>query len=83
MIKFDWPEFDAEKAKDDEFEVPVQINGKKRASVMVAAGADQATVEALAKSDENIARHLEGKEIVKVIYIAKPTPKLLNIVVKG
>ncbi|WP_430472788.1 leucine--tRNA ligase [Thalassospira lucentensis] len=83
VIKFDWPEFDAEKAKDDEFEVPVQINGKKRASVMVAAGADQATVETLAKADENIARHLEGKEIVKVIYIAKPTPKLLNIVVKG
>ena len=50
---------------------------------MVAADADQATVEAMAKTDENVARHLEGMQIVKVIYIAKPTPKLINIVVKG
>ncbi len=83
VIKFDWPVFDAEKAKDDEFEVPVQVNGKKRGSIMVAADADQATVEAMAKADENVARHLEGMQIVKVIYIAKPTPKLINIVVKG
>ncbi len=83
VIKFDWPVFDAEKAKDDEYEVPVQVNGKKRGSIMVAADADQATVEAMAKADENVARHLDGKQIVKMIYIAKPTPKLLNIVVKG
>jgi leucyl-tRNA synthetase len=83
VIRFDWPVFDAEKAKDDEFEVPVQVNGKKRGAILVAADADQATVEALAKAEENVARHIEGKEIVKLIYVAKPTPKLVNIVVKG
>ncbi|MFH1805436.1 MAG: class I tRNA ligase family protein [Pseudomonadota bacterium] len=83
VIRFDWPVFDPEKAKDDEFEVPVQVNGKKRGAIMVAAGADQASVEALAKADPNVARHLDGMEIVKVIYVGKPVPKLLNIVVKG
>lgn len=83
VIKFDWPAFDPEKAKDDEFEVPVQVNGKKRGTIMVAADADQATVEALAKADPNVARHIEGKEIAKLIFVAKPTPKLVNIVVKG
>ena len=50
-----------------------------RGKVTVAKGADQAAVEAAARLDENVARHLEGKTVVKVIYVPD---KLLNIVVR-
>jgi len=72
-----WPEFKEELAKEDEVEIPVQINGKLRGRVTVAAGALQEEVMERAKSDVAIAGHLMGKTIRKVIFVAD---KLLNIV---
>jgi leucyl-tRNA synthetase len=60
-------------------EIAVQINGKIRTRLMVGVNDDAATVLALAKENERIAPELEGKAIVKELYVPK---KLVNIVVK-
>ncbi len=73
-----WPTFDAEKAKDASIEMPVQINGKVRGRVMVEVGAAQDAVEALARSEDNVARHLEGMTVRRVIHVPD---RLLNFVV--
>jgi leucyl-tRNA synthetase len=68
-----------ELAKDSEVEIPVQVNGKVRAALEVSAGATEVDIVAKAKADPGVARHIEGKSIVKVIYVPN---KLLNLVVK-
>jgi leucyl-tRNA synthetase len=79
VLDVSWPEYRAELTVEDASEVPVQVNGKMRGKVTVAKGADQTAVEAAARQDANVARHLEGKIVLKVIYVAD---KLLNIVVR-
>ena len=74
-----WPEYDENKIKEDEIEIPVQINGKLRARITVPAEADQDEVIAAAAVDETVSRLTEGKTIVKEIYVKG---KILNIVVK-
>ena len=68
-----------ELAKDNEVEIPVQVNGRVRTTLQVPAGATESDVLAKAQSDPAVARHLEGKRIVKVIFVPN---KLLNLVVK-
>ena len=72
-----WPEFDIAEAASDTVEVAVQVLGKVRARIEVAADADQADVEAAAKAA--VAKWLEGKNVMKVIYVPR---KLVNIVAK-
>ena len=74
-----FPEFDEKYLVDDEIEVPVQINGKVKARVMVPADADQATVVGIAKGDERIAELTAGKNVVKEIYVPG---RMVNLVVK-
>ena len=74
-----WPEYDENKIREDEIEIPVQINGKLRARITVPAEAEQDEVIAIASSDETVSRLTEGKTIVKEIYVKG---KILNIVVK-
>ena len=74
-----WPLADPAFVKDDVVEVPVQVNGKLRSRVTVAASADSATTEAAARGDAKIAETLDGKTIVKVVVIPG---KLVNFVVK-
>ena len=74
-----WPKYDAALAKEEEIEIPVQVNGKLRGRVTVPAEADQATVEQRAFADEKIKSAIAGKTIVKKIYVPG---KLLNIVVR-
>jgi leucyl-tRNA synthetase len=74
-----WPAFDPELAKDEEVEIVVQVLGKVRGRVKVAAGAAEEMVLALAKADPGVAAHLNGKPIAKVIFVPD---KLLNLVVK-
>ena len=74
-----FPEFDEKYLVDDEVEVPVQINGKVKARVMVPADADQATVVGIAKGDERIAELTAGKNVVKEIYVPG---RMVNLVVK-
>jgi leucyl-tRNA synthetase len=73
-----WPDFDAELAREDEVEIPVQVNGKVRGRVKVAAGAVEADVMKVASGDAGVAAHLAGKTVRKVIFVKD---KLLNLVV--
>ena len=74
-----WPTHDEQYLVETEVEIPVQLNGKLRGKITVAAGADQPTIEAAAKADPTIAGQLEGKTIVKTIIIPG---KMVNFVVK-
>ena len=74
-----WPTYDDAMLEDSEKEIAVQVNGKVRATITVNIDDDEKTIEEKAKSAENVIRHLEGKEIVKVIIIKG---KIVNIVVK-
>ncbi|MFI4860367.1 MAG: class I tRNA ligase family protein, partial [Phycisphaerales bacterium JB063] len=74
----DWPTWDENALKVDAIEMPIQVNGKLRGKVMVPVDADNDAIEALAKQDANVAEHLEGKAIRKVIVVPK---KLINLVV--
>ena len=75
-----WPEYDPALTKSDEVEVPVQINGKVRVRLMVAAGIDKATLERMALEDERVREQLAGKQVKKVVVVNRGT-KLVNIVV--
>jgi leucyl-tRNA synthetase len=74
-----WPESDPELAKEDELEVPVQINGKLVSVIRVPAEADSKTLEAAALADEKVQARIAGKTVVKVIVVPR---KLVNLVVK-
>ncbi len=74
-----WPTFDPKLVEDSEIDVPIQINGKLRAKVSVPAKADQAVVEAAARADSLVASQLEGKTVVKVVYVPG---RMVNFVVK-
>ncbi|NYF88439.1 leucyl-tRNA synthetase [Edaphobacter lichenicola] len=74
-----WPEVNEELARDEEIEIPVQVNGKLVTVVKVAAGSDEATVKAEALADPKVIARIEGKTVVKVIVVPG---KLVNLVVK-
>ncbi|MCI0640345.1 MAG: leucine--tRNA ligase [Gemmataceae bacterium] len=73
-----WPKYDASLLKADTIEVPVQINGKLRSKLTVAADMNAASLEQAALADEKIRALTEGKTVRKVIVIPG---KLVNIVV--
>jgi leucyl-tRNA synthetase len=75
-----WPKFDASKIVRNTFELVVQVSGKVRGKIEAPVGASQADVIALARGIANVASYVDGKEIVKEIYVPG---KLVNIVVKG
>jgi leucyl-tRNA synthetase len=75
-----WPDFDAEVAKADEMVIPVQVNGKVRGRLTVAADASEAELERAALADPGVAAYTAGKTIAKVV-VAKG--RLVSIVVKG
>ena len=75
-----FPEFNANLAKAEEIEIPVQINGKLRSRVLGSPDASNDELQTLALADEKVKENIEGKEIVKVIVVPK---RLVNIVVKG
>jgi leucyl-tRNA synthetase len=79
LLKAAWPKYDAALAKEEELEIPVQINGKLRGRVVVSAAATQQIVEEQALADEKVKSALAAKQIVKKIYVPG---KLLNLVVK-
>jgi leucyl-tRNA synthetase len=75
-----WPSFDPKLAKEDEAEIPVQVNGKLRGRLRIPFGAAKDVVEQHALRDEKILPFVDGKQIVKIIIIPD---KLVNIVTKG
>ena len=74
-----WPAFDDALTQDQSVEVPVQINGKLRARVVVAANCSKQELEEVARGDEKIAQLLSQVQIVKVIVVPG---RMVNFVVK-
>ena len=74
-----WPAFDPAALIEDTVEIAVQVMGKLRGTVSVANDADKDTVLALAEANPNVARHLEGKTIIKAIFVPG---RLVNFVAK-
>ena len=77
--KMKWPEYDANATVLDEVEVVLQINGKVRDRIVVAAGLDAKGLEQKAMEQEKVQAAIDGKKVVKVICIPN---KIVNIVVK-
>jgi leucyl-tRNA synthetase len=79
ILRASWPVSDAELAKENELEIPVQANGKLITVVRVAADANAKTIETVALADEKVQSRTAGKNVVKVIVVPG---KLVNLVVK-
>jgi leucyl-tRNA synthetase len=78
LLKAPWPKYDPELAKEEELEIPVQVNGKVRSKIVVAPGTPDEEVIAKALADPKVQNFIAGTQIVKKIY----TGKLVNIVVR-
>ncbi|MBR6794130.1 MAG: leucine--tRNA ligase [Clostridia bacterium] len=74
-----WPQYDEAKTKASEVEIAVQVLGKIKSRVMIPAEASEEDVLAIVRKDEKVAALLEGKNIVKVIYVKG---KLINLIIK-
>ncbi len=74
-----WPTYDETKLVEDTVEIPVQINGKVRATVSISIDASEDEVKNIVHQNSNIQAQLEGKTVVKEIYVKN---KIYNIVVK-
>jgi leucyl-tRNA synthetase len=75
-----WPEFDEAVAKADEVVVPVQVNGKVRARLTVAATTSDDELRALALADPNVVKNIQGKTIHKVVVAGGQSGRLVSIV---
>jgi len=73
-----WPSYDPTMLEEDEVDLPVQVNGKLRATVRVGRGASQDAVQEAALRDENVRRHVEEEAIRKVVHVPD---RLINFVV--
>ena len=74
-----WPAWDEEKIKEDTIQIPVQVNGKVRATVEIGVNEEQDSVLEKAHAMKNVQSFLAGKTIVKEIYVKG---RIVNIVVK-
>jgi leucyl-tRNA synthetase len=79
LLKAPWPKYDAVLAKEEELEIPVQVNGKLRGRILVPADATEDFIIERALADEKVQSAITGKQIVKKIYVPG---KLVNIVVR-
>ncbi len=72
-----WPEYDVDALIKDTINIVVQINGKVRSQIVVASNATQEQILEVAKSDENVVKYIEGKEVKREVFVPN---KLVNIV---
>ena len=79
ILRAPWPKSDPDLAKEDEIEIPIQINGKLVTLIRVPAGADARAIEAAALADDKVQSRAAGKTIAKVIVVPG---RAVNLVVK-
>jgi leucyl-tRNA synthetase len=79
LLRTPWPKYDPALAKEEEIEIPVQINGKLRSRIVVPADATEDVLRERALADEKIRAAIAGKQVVKVIVVPG---KLVNIVIR-
>lgn len=75
----EWPEYNEAMTVDNEVTIGVQVLGKLRGDIQITVDEDKESVLQKARTQENVAKWLEGKEIVKEIYVPG---KIVNIVIK-
>ena len=79
LCETSWPVYDESKTIEKEKEIAVQVNGKVRATIKININDNEDVIKEKALNEDNIKKHIEGKEIVKIIVIQS---KIVNIVVK-
>jgi len=79
VLRAPWPKSDPELAKEDELEIPVQINGKLVTVIKASVDAESKAIESAALADEKIQGRIAGKTVAKIIVVPR---KLVNLVVR-
>jgi leucyl-tRNA synthetase len=79
ILRHPWPAFDEELAREENMEIPVQVNGKLRAVISVPVGITEEALRDTAMADEKVKHFLDGKQVFKVIIVPG---KLVNLLVK-
>jgi leucyl-tRNA synthetase len=79
LLRHSWPGFDPDLAREEELEIPVQVNGKLRAVVTLPPGAGSDDMQRAALAEAKVQAAIAGKQVVKVVVVPG---KLINIVVK-
>ena len=79
LLRVPWPKYDPALAKEDEIEIPVQVNGKLRGLIVVPADSPKDAIQEHALSNERVKAAIAGKQVVKVIFVPG---KLINVVVR-
>jgi leucyl-tRNA synthetase len=79
LLRAPWPKYDPALAKEEEIEIPVQINGKLRSLIVVPADSSEAVIRERAISDEKVKAAMAGKQVAKIIVVPG---KLANIVAR-
>ncbi len=74
-----WPDYDESKTKDEVIQMPIQVNGKLRATIEISVDASQEEIKEAALKDENVQKFIQDKSIVKEIFVKG---KIFNLVVK-
>jgi len=74
-----WPLADPDLARQEELEIPVQVNGKLRSRVIVAPNISEAELRTIALADSKVQSFIDGQRVVKVIIVPQ---RLVNVVVK-
>ena len=74
-----WPKYDPEKLVEYTVTIAIQVNGRLRGTIDVPHDSSEDKIKRLATENENVAKHIEGREIVKTIVIKN---KIVNIVVR-
>jgi leucyl-tRNA synthetase len=74
-----WPEYDEALVKDDVIELPVQVNGKVRGKIQIAADAGEDDVKKAAEAEPGVKAHMAGKTIAKLVYVPG---RIVNFIVK-
>ena len=74
-----WPNYDESKLVNDEINLPIQVNGKVRATISISIDLPEEQIKEMAHNAPNVKNHIEGKSIIKEIYVKG---KIYNIVVK-
>jgi leucyl-tRNA synthetase len=82
VARIAWPDFDPALAVDDEIEIVVQVNGKRRGSFLAATDESGESLSARAAELDTVARHLEGKTLARTILAPPQRPRIVNFVVR-
>jgi leucyl-tRNA synthetase len=79
ILRKPWPAYDPALAAEDELEIPVQVNGRLRGRIRVAADVGEEEIRKRAQAESKVAQYLNGRDVIKIIVVPR---KLVNIVVK-